>query len=358
MFKKKRARRKKRISFIQRFFRTVIAVVILSAFILGLSLLVKNAAHLDPYKAAEMAGPLLERIGISKETAGQVAGSFAERVLKTNIAPSESFKEEVGGLTGKSFKKTGSLSESEGAATSRTVILKTALMADSHNNDENLRKALIAAKAAGVDVVFYLGDYTDFGVKDKLVEAKNIMDESGLLYYSLPGDRDLDINDMPVATHQNYFDVFGQPRVSVTIGDIKFVLLNNSANYTVIDKDIIGQFIEELEGADYVLLAQPLYHPLASYGKPVMGLVKGEVVADVKEQADELLNAIRDSDVKAIFAADQHSFSEYPDEADSGLEHVVLGPITDARAEQKKTSITLLVVYDDGSYSIEEAYLE
>ena len=319
--------------------------------------MVKNAAHLDPYRAAEFAGPLLEKIGISKETAGQVAGSFAQRVLKTNIAPSESFKEELGGLTGKG-SKTGSLSESDGAATSRTVVLKTALMADSHNNDDNLRKALAAAKNTGVDVVFFLGDYTDLGVKENLIQAKNIMDESGLLYYSLPGDRDLDINDTPVATHRNYFDVFGQPRISVSIGDIKFALLNNSANYTVIDSVILGQFMGELESADYVLLSQPLYHPLASISKPVMGSVNGEVVADVKEQADELLRAIRDSDVKVLFAADQHSFSAYKDEVDSGLEHVVVGPVTDARAEQKKTSITLLVVYDDGSYSIEEVYLE
>lgn len=354
MFRKRRRRRRKRVSLIQRFFRGVIAVVILSSFILGLSLLVRKTANLDPYQVVKLAGPLLEKAGISTEKAGQVAGTFADRVLKTNIAPSESYKEELGGL---GSSNEGSLSESGGSATSRTVVYKTALLSDSHNNDDNLRKALSTAKSSGVDTVFFLGDYTDLGVKEELEEAKEIMDESGMLYYSLPGDRDLDINAEP-ADLQNYYDVFGEPRISVTLGDIKFVMINNSANYTPINEEKVRQYIEEIEDADYVILSQPLYHPLASFGKPVMGLVKGEVEPDVKEQAEELLIAIRDSNVKALFAGDHHSFSRYKDELDSELEHIVVGPVTDVRAEQKKTSITILIVYDDGSYSIEEVYLE
>ncbi len=115
MFKTKRRRRRKRVTFIQRFFRGTIAVVILSAFILGISLTVKETANLDPYQIVKLAGPLLDKIGISTEQAGQVAGSFAERVLKTNIAPSVNYKEEIGGLSG-----------DEGAATSRNMVFKTA----------------------------------------------------------------------------------------------------------------------------------------------------------------------------------------------------------------------------------------
>jgi len=353
MFKKKRRRRRKRNTLIQRFFRGLIAVIILSAFVLGISLTVKETASLDPYQVVKLAGPLLDKIGVSTEQAGQVAGSFVERVLRTNIAPSENYKEEIDSLGDGSGEK-GSLGSGDGAATSRTVVFRTAFLSDSHNNDTNLEKALIKASNIGVHSTFFLGDYTDFGIEENLRRAKSYMDESGLLYYSLPGDRDLYETVGP----ENYYSVFGEPRVSVTIGDIKFVLLDNSANYTVIDSVIIGQFVEELVGADYVVLSQPLYHPLASYGKPVMGLVKGEVVGDVKEQAEELLSAIRDSDVKAIFAGDHHSFSKYKDTIDADLVHVVIGPVTDVRADQKKTSITLMNVFDDGSYSVEEVYLE
>ena len=347
MFKKKRRRRKKRVSFIQRLFRSAIAVVILSAFILGISLLVREAAGLDPYRAVKLAGPLLDKIGVSTEKAGDVAGSFAERVLKTNIAPSKTYQEDIGSVVGDD-------QEEGGAAVVRDIVFRVAFLSDSHNNDENLRKALLKASNIGVHSVFFLGDYTDFGVEANLRKAKLIMEESDVLYYSLPGDRDLYES---VGT-ENYFNVFGAPRVSVSIGDVKFVLLNNSANYTLIGDEDIGQFVEELESADFVILSQPLYHPLASYGKPVMGLVKGEIVGDVKEQAEMIIGEIRQSDVKAVFAGDHHSFNKYNDEIDGDLEHIVIGPVTDARAEQKKTSITLLSVFDDGLYSVEEVYLE
>lgn len=351
MFKKiRRRRRRKRVTFIQRFFRSIIAVVILSAFILGISLAVKETANLDPYQLVKLAGPLFDKMGVSTEQAGQVAGSFAERILKTNIAPSENYKEEIGGLD----DGEGTLSGDEGASTSRNIVFRTAFLADSHNNYENLKKALDKASDIGVHTAFFLGDYTDFGVEDNLRKSKIFMDESELLYYSLPGDRDLYESVGP----QNYYNVFGEPRVSVTIGDIKFVLLDNSANYTVIDSVKIGQFVEEIKEADFVVMSQPLYHPLASYGKPVMGLVKGEVVGDVKEQAEILLDEIRDSDVKAVLAADHHSFSSYRDAVKDDLEHVVVGPVTDVRAEQKKASITLLSVFDDGSYNLEEVYLD
>ena len=96
------------------------------------------------------------------------------------------------------------------------------------------------------------------------MKAKVIMDESGLLYYSLPGDRDLYESVGP----QNFYNVFGKPRLSVTIGDVKVVLLDNSANYSLIDSAIIGQFKEEIKDADFVAISQPLYHPLASLVNP------------------------------------------------------------------------------------------
>jgi len=318
---------------------------------MSISLMVNKTSTLDLYRVIELAAPLLSKVGVSTEEAGQVAGSFAERVLKTNIAPSENYKEGVSQEgKGWDFPADGD----EGAATSRSLVFKTAFLSDSHNNSANLTTALALAAEAGVHSTFFLGDYTDLGVEEDLKNAKKIMDESGLLYYSLPGDRDLYDSVGPL----NYYNVFGKPRISVTIGDIKFVLIDNSANYTLIDQEILGQYELEIAEADFVVLSQPLYHPLASYGKPVMGLVKGEVVADVKEQAQQILEMIRNSGVKAVVAGDHHSFSRYKDEVDKDLEHVVVGPVTEARAEQKKTSLTLLNVYDDGTYSIEEVYFD
>lgn len=363
MFGKRRRRRKKKITLIQRFFRSVVAVVILSAFILGISLMVKEMAGLDPYGVVKLASPILEKVGISTEKAGEVAGAFADRLLKTNIAPSESYKEDLGGRVGiDSSGDVGKVDDSGGNATSRTVVFKAAVMGDSGNDNQALYQALILAESLNVNRVFYLGDYTEIGKLDNLEAAKIVMDESGLLYYSLPGDRDLDINSNP-ADFGNYNSVFGYPRTSVTINDVnlggvKFVMINNAANYTLIDSDTLGQIYAELEGADFVVSSQPFYHPLASYGKPVMGVVNGETVPELRDQAKEILGQIRGSDVKAIISGDQHAFDKKPDEEKQELQHVYIGPVSEARAERGVNSITLLSIYDDGSYSAEQVYLE
>lgn len=364
MLRRKRRRRyRKKVTFIQRFFRSIIAIVILSAFILGIALMVKEMAGLDPYGVVKLASPVLEKVGISTEKAGEVAGSFAERLLKTSIAPSESYKEDLGGRVGiTDGSEDDNLGDGDTSSTSRRIVFKAVMMGDSANDNAALNKALDLAGGLNANRVFYLGDYTQVGELNNLQAAKSIMDESGLLYYSLPGDRDLDINSSP-ADFNNYYSVFGEPRFSVTINDvnigaIKFVLLNNAANYTPIDNETLGQFYQELEGADYVILPQPLYHPMASYGKPVMGVVNGETVPVMKDQANEILSKIRESNVKSIIAGDQHSFDRVLDEQKPGLEHVSIGPVSKERAEQSVSSITLLTIYDNDTYSVEEVKLD
>ena len=137
MLRRRRKRRyRKKITFIQRFFRSVIAIVILSAFILGIALMVKEMAGLDPYGVVKLASPVLEKVGISTEKAGDVAGTFAERLLKTSIAPSESYKEDLGGRVGiTDGSEDDNLGDGDSSSTSRRVVFKAVMMGDSANDD-------------------------------------------------------------------------------------------------------------------------------------------------------------------------------------------------------------------------------
>lgn len=337
------------------------AIVILSAFILGISLMVKEMAGMDPYGVVKLASPLLEKAGISTEKAGEVAGTFAERILKTNIAPSESYKEDLGGRVGiDSSGDEGVVSDSGVGSTSRTVVFKAVMMGDSENDNESLSKAIALAENLNVNRIFYLGDFTELGTIEDLQNAYDVMQTSNIKYYALPGDGDLDINANP-SDHENYFSVFGPPVLSATINDaslgaIKFVMLNNSANYTVIDNEKIGQYYSEIEDADYVVMSQPLYHPRPNLVKPVMGIPRGQVVPDVRDQAKNILEKIRESDVKAIIAGDQHSFDVIKDPEKQDLEHVYIGAVKGGSLGTK--SITLLSIYDDGSYSFEQIKID
>lgn len=374
MFRKSKKRTyKKKTGIVNRVVKSVISVVILTAFVLAISLSVKQLSSMNPEDAAKkmvrIAGPVLVKVGISPDKAGEVAGAFADRVFKTNINPSANYEPVTPGknldiksdepgendsTSGVEDSKQSRVGEKEMEHMSERPQFKVALVADAHNNSENLTKALNLIKSTGTQYVFFLGDYTDFGIEDNLIRAKETMDTSGLTYYSLPGDRDL-YKSVGV---DSFNKVFGEPQDVVSIDGTKFVLLDNSANYSVINADKIASFKKELEDASYVILSQPLYHPLVSVSKPVMGFVNGETVIQVKAQADEILSLIRTSNVKAIFAGDHHSFSRYYDDVKPELEHIVIGPITEVRSEQSKTSVTILSIYLEGEYQVEELFFE
>ena len=339
--KKRRAKPTK--TLFQRAVRSVVTVVVLTAFVLGLSLSVKKLASLQTNEIIKLAEPVLVKIGISSEKASAVAGDVSKRITSTSIAPSVNYE------ATQRENLSDSVEESV-SATQREVLLKVAVMSDAENNADNLSRALATAKNSGAQMIFFLGDYTSLGELSDLKSMKSIMDASGLTYYSLPGDRDLYDTVGPA----NFISVFGTPQRSVSIGSTKFVLVDNSANFSTIDTDIVGQYTTEISDADFVLMSQPLYHPLASYGKPVMGLVQGELVKEVKEQADTLVNAIQLSNVSAVIAGDHHSFSKYKDQKRQSLEHITLGAITSERSDQGKASISILSVFVDGAYSVDE----
>jgi hypothetical protein len=78
----------------------------------------------------------------------------------------------------------------------------------------------------------------------------------------------------------------------------------------------------------------------------------------MKDQANEILSKIRESEVKGVIAGDQHSYDTVEDEQKPDLEHIYIGPISKERADQSISSLTLLTIYDDDSYSVEQIKLD
>ncbi|MFC1722416.1 metallophosphoesterase family protein, partial [Patescibacteria group bacterium] len=255
-----------------------------------------------------------------------------------------------------SLPAAGDISDAITKGSEAALQYKIAFIADSENNNISLEKVLMSIKKEGAHSVFFLGDYTAWGSIQELEKARNVMDNSGVTYYSLPGDHDLGQSIGP----ENYNIVFANKQETVVeIKGTKFLLLNNSANKTLISASKIDFFETELSDADFVLLSQPLYHHGGpSILRPIMGYltIDGELarVADVNEQAGDLIALVRNSDVKAIFAGDHHSFSVSQDKVRQDLMHIVIGAVTDSYANQGKSSVTFLSIYDDGTYFVEE----
>jgi hypothetical protein len=323
----------------------LVSIVVLTAFVLGISLLVKTIATTDPAKALAVAAPILARLHIDSQKVGSVAGKFVERLNNTGLSDSKN-----DGTSQSSVAASSTAVNSKADEPGKEILMKVAILADVHEFNGNLVKALQLAKQAQVANVFFLGDYTDFGDVPKLTEAKKVMDAGGLSYYSLPGDHDLAQSSGP----SNYIQVFGNDYFVVTLAGIKFVGLDNSANYTPISQDRLTWFNNQIEGANFILLAQPVYH---SSSLSMMGIVNGDVTPNVRAQAVEILKITEESGAKAVISADLHQSSISVDPVRSDLKHVVIGSLADERNLQTPR-FTILTVFKDGSFDVKDVLIQ
>lgn len=328
---------------LSRLFHSLFAVVILAAFVLSLSFFIQKASSVDT-------GKVLARLGIPDYLLGDVAGMFTKRL--DIVGDSQETTPSVATAN----EKPDILSETSTSVVKDTnkLSFKVALMADSHEDTELLAQALTESKGEDVAAVFELGDLTNLGVIDALEASKKVLDASGLDYYVLPGDHDLWKSVGP----GNFIEVFGKNYRSVKIDGYKFVMLDNSANYTLISDVEMAWFKAELKDADFVLLSQPIYHPKNSI---VMGVVKGEEVPDVLAQSKQILDLIQKSNVMAVIAADQHMSSQSVDPVRDSLSHIVVGAITkthDGIINLQTPKYAMLSVYEDGSYKVDDVQLD
>jgi len=108
------------------------------------------------------------------------------------------------------------------------------MVADSHNDNVDLQKAINQAKQLHSDLAFIigLGDYTDVGTIDELKSAKNKFDLASLRYFLVPGDHDLwDARNRSLPAISNFKEVFGPNFQSFTFNNFSFLLLDNSDDY-------------------------------------------------------------------------------------------------------------------------------
>ncbi len=233
---------------------------------------------------------------------------------------------------------------------SKPIESVVALVSDSENDWESLSRVVQSLDNKVVPYAFHLGDITQLGVMSDLKEARKITDNSSINFNFVPGDRDL----WKSSGTTNFVSVFGQNYKMVTIGSIDFLLIDNSNEYEGIDENQ-WKFIESnISNAEYVILHNPIY-----FSDSLLGLVRkgmGQYSEAVEGQRERLLSAVRKSNVKAVFAGDQHLFSETADTEKPELNHYVVGALSIDRNIQQP-NYALLTLYADGDYHVEQVYL-
>lgn len=247
--------------------------------------------------------------------------------------------------------KTNQVSTS--GAKSADVAFKFAILADSHNENDFLGKALDQAKSANVKFIIGLGDYTDVGTLSELQNAKNEFDKTGIRYFVTAGDHDLwDSRNQQGPALENFNKVFGQSYQSFAYDQVRFLILDNSDNYLGWGDQQLNWLSSEIERIKkeqpMLILAffhEPLFHPSSTR-------IMGKTIPTLREEARKITLRLRDLGVKETFSGDVHYFTRYHD-SESGLAMTTLGAVASLRNAQLPRFV-IVSVYDDGTYQVED----
>lgn len=234
--------------------------------------------------------------------------------------------------------------------------LKFAVMSDIHSDWVNFKKALGKAKedfgpasvetSARQGFVIITGDLTTVGEKKELIEAKKVLDESGLRYYVIPGNHDLWLSNK---TNGNLFEqVFGKDFQSFKEGEVKFILINNGGYKGVgeVGTEWLKAEVEECPKIIcLVFMHMPLNHPNSKH-------VMGEDNTKVTKEADEIRKLLVDSKVKELFAGHLHYYNVYDL---GGLKTTLVGAVNEERNVESLKFTE--VVLQNGYISREEVFI-
>ncbi len=225
-----------------------------------------------------------------------------------------------------------------------------AIVSDSEDDWETLSQVIENLDNGKILNGFHAGDITSLGVLEDLQEAKKITDNSSVEFNFVPGDRDL----WKSGGVENFNKVFGESYKMVNIGSVNFLLIDNANEYEGIPEEEWTFIADNLSKADYVILHNPIYFNDSLLGLAHHGM--GQYSQNVEDQRVRLLSMIRNSNVKAVFAGDQHLFSESADTEKPELNHYVVGALNTDRNIQQPNYL-LLTLYTDGDYHVEQVYL-
>jgi 3',5'-cyclic AMP phosphodiesterase CpdA len=229
----------------------------------------------------------------------------------------------------------------------KPVAFRIAVLSDSHQDTQYFPDIVNKiAQQRDIDFVAHLGDLTDAGDKDKLIEAKAILDRITEPVYVLPGDHDL--NWFPKHDLTNFKQVFGLNKTYFSLDHkgIHFIFIDNSNLNQGIDtvqwQWLKGDLKQHDQQPIYVFMSTPLSNPYIAYK------AMGGTSDAVKTQAQQLGQLLNKYPVRATFAGDTHTFAQYTDQ-DSKLPIVTVGA-----AGSTKNLLPLYVIveiFTDGSYN-------
>jgi len=216
---------------------------------------------------------------------------------------------------------------------------KIALMADIHNDSEQLEIMLNKAKNDGVEMVVLAGDLTNEGKLSDLMTIKMTLEKVDLRYAVVPGNHEYSLD--------NFKKVFGKNYQSIRLGEVKLILIDNSY-WQGLDEEqklwIEGESRECRVLVCVAIMHKPLNNALSTH-------IMGENNKKAALEAAWLRQLLIDSGVKQIGAGHLHYASSY---FLDGIRTDIVGAISRERNNQSPRYTELMI----GKNSIERKVVE
>lgn len=348
MFKRHYEKRSSNIVFV--IFRLILSMVMFGILAAGIYSAYKHFSGLDPLKLDPGAV-------ISELLAGKIPKNLLGVLSSNKVTQNLSDKINQKILGQKESKQISAEKPAKPAPANSGF--RFLLVADSHNDNVNLNKAISQSKQTYPDLAFIigLGDYTDVGTVAELKNAKAVFDSFGLRYFLIPGDHDLwDCRNRALLPVACFNGVFGPAYQSFTFQDYQFLLLDNSDNYTGFDSGQLKWIADQLEKTKqagvkgiFVFIHTPLYHPSSDH-------VMGWVEKTLKIQAEMLVFQLKDAGVTEVFSGDIHYFSKY-NEPKTNISMITIGA-AGAERNPQVPRFAVVYVFEDGSTKVEDVEIK
>lgn len=328
-------------------FRLLLSLIIFAILVGGVYSAYKQFSGIDPVKISPEA--LISNFASPEKILATFYG-----ILSTDFKPKEILKDQKIIPIGDKKIPEGNQTRQKPKA---QVSFNFALVADSHNENDFLARALKQAKINNVKFIIGLGDYTEVGTQSELQNAKNEFDKIGIRYFVTAGDHDLwDARDKQVGPAQNITQVFGPTYQSFAYDQVRLLILDNSDNYLGFGEDQLNWLSGEIERIQQenpkLVLAfahEPLYHPSSTR-------IMGKTTPSLKDEAKKVSRILKNGGVKEIFSGDIHFFTRY-DDPETGLAMTTVGAVTSQRNTQAPR-FAIVTVYQDGTYEVEDVEIK
>lgn len=237
----------------------------------------------------------------------------------------------------------------------KKIVGRFAVFADTHNDLAMVDKALRKAAELEVEYIMHLGDWTNLGTVEELQKMKEKFEASKIPYWGTLGDHDL-----WQSGSSNFESVFGKTYQSLDKNGLHHIFLNSSDTKKGLGREQLEWLKADLEknksqpraGGIFMYMHLPLYHPL-NY-RTIWE--KGGENEEVKKEVDELLPLLKKYSIKAAFAGDHHLASDYLEPV-SHVKMYAIGALTSERNLQK-SRFSVVSVFEDGGFSVEEVVLQ